>query len=96
MAPTSVCHDKKGSDQNLVQNGQRSTVIIGLPIAHRKKRIQGCLNHELGTHLLRKINDNQQMWSQQSLKNQRKMLKLKQYATTEEGLAALNQLIDIA
>lgn len=39
-----------------------SRVQIGLPINYRKNTIQGVLNHEIGTHFLRKYNDRSQKW----------------------------------
>jgi len=81
VSPTFITHDPK----NLT-----STVTIGLPIEYRKKYIQGVLDHEIGTHFLRKYNNQFQPW-----KKQRQKLKLKKYISTEEGLASLNQLFHI-
>ena len=81
MAPTSVVHDPTG----------KSRIIISLPIAYREHRIQGVLNHEIGTHFLRKFNDRNQPWFKC-----RKKFELKPYIITEEGLAALNQMLDAA
>jgi hypothetical protein len=39
-----------------------STVVIGLPIRYTKFTIEGVLNHEIGTHFLRKFNDRSQKW----------------------------------
>ena len=33
-----------------------------MPILYRELRIQGVLNHEIGTHFLRKHNDRMQIW----------------------------------
>ncbi len=79
VSPTTILHDSKG----------KSTVVIGLPIEYRKNRIQGVLDHELGTHFLRKFNDNLQVWAG----GYRRKYDLKHYMTTEEGLAAINQLV---
>ena len=48
VAPTSVIH-------NNIENISR--LIIALPISHRINRFKGVLNHEIGTHLARKLND---------------------------------------
>ena len=45
------------------------------------------LNHEIGTHFLRKFNDRTQKWFKD-----RKKYNMNPYLQTEEGLAALNQL----
>jgi hypothetical protein len=81
VAPTSVVHDPSG----------KSRVIISLPITYREHRIRGVLNHEIGTHFIRKYNDRLQPW----FKN-RKKFDLKPYIIIEEGLAALNQTLDAA
>jgi hypothetical protein len=65
-----------------------STVVVGLPIRYTKYTIEGVLNHEIGTHFLRKFNDRSQKWFKE-----RKKYNLGQYLETEEGLAALNQMI---
>ncbi len=79
VSPTSITHDQKG----------RSTITIGLPIEYRKKRIQGVLDHEIGTHFLRKFNEGLQLWAGAS----RKRLELRPHLATEEGLASVNQLV---
>jgi hypothetical protein len=81
VSPTAITHDHKG----------KSTIIIGLPIEYRRKRIQGVLDHEIGTHFLRKFNDSYQIWTGAN----RKRLELKPYIVTEEGFASINQLIHI-
>eukprot|EP01016_Furgasonia_blochmanni_P056002 TRINITY_DN945_c0_g1_i4.p1 TRINITY_DN945_c0_g1~~TRINITY_DN945_c0_g1_i4.p1 ORF type:complete len:697 (+),score=142.21 TRINITY_DN945_c0_g1_i4:965-3055(+) len=81
IAPTSVVHDPQG----------KSRVVIGLPILYREKRIKGVMHHEIGTHFIRKYNDKKQAW----YKN-RKKFEMKPYLIIEEGLAALNQTIEIA
>jgi len=81
VSPTTISHDPK--------TGQ-SIITIGLPIAYRKNRIMGVINHEIGTHFLRNFNDQFQPWSHARRKN-----KLKNYLNTEEGLASLNQLFHI-
>ena len=68
----------------------KSKVIVGMPIMYREKRIKGVLHHEIGTHFIRKYNDKKQIW----YKN-RKKFEMKPYLIIEEGLAALNQTIEI-
>lgn len=53
IAPTSVVHNN--------QDGM-SKVMIGLPIKYRVDTIEGVLNHEIGTHFIRKYNDKNQRW----------------------------------
>lgn len=45
------------------------------------------MNHEIGTHFLRKYNEKYQKWYKD-----KKKYNLSPYLKTEEGLAALNQL----
>ena len=79
ISTTSVIH-------NNVENS--STVIIGLPLRYTKNTIEGVMNHEIGTHFIRKYNDRTQKWFKD-----RKKYGLGHYLETEEGLAALNQLL---
>jgi len=80
VSPTSIIHDPKNS---------QSVIVIGLPIDYRKNRIKGVLNHEIGTHFIRKYNDKKQPWSASRTK-----YNLKNYIATEEGFASLNQLYE--
>lgn len=68
----------------------KSVVTIGLPIEYRRDQVEGVLNHEIGTHFIRKYNDQLQPWN-----GCRKKHKLRKYISTEEGLASLNQLLHI-
>ena len=52
VAPTSVVHSKS----------EKARMVISLPIAHRSSRFTGVLNHEIGTHLARKLNEKKQKW----------------------------------
>jgi len=79
VSPTSISHDQNG----------KSIITIGLPIEYRAKRIQGVLDHEIGTHFLRKYNDSFQVWS--GINKQK--YSLNPYIVTEEGLASINQLV---
>lgn len=66
-----------------------SKVIIGLPIQYRRNRIMGVLNHEIGTHFIRKYNDKFQKWHKH-----RKKYDMQTYSKIEEGLATVNQLYE--
>jgi hypothetical protein len=57
-------------------------IKIRLPISYTEEDLKGVVSHELGTHLLRKINGQ---------KNNIK--KSKDYLKTEEGLAIINSLV---
>jgi hypothetical protein len=46
------------------------------------------MNHEIGTHFLRKNNDRTQKWYKD-----RKKFNLGPFLKTEEGLAAINQIL---
>lgn len=65
-----------------------SKVLIGLPVRYRVTTIEGVMNHEIGTHFIRKHNDRTQKWFKD-----RKKFALEPYLQTEEGLAALNQIL---
>ena len=80
VAPTSVTHDSKNS---------KSKINIRLPIEYREGRIQGVLNHEIGTHFIRKLNDRKQKWY-----GKKDKYDIKGCLVTEEGFASLNQLYD--
>ena len=66
-----------------------SKVMIGLPIKYREETIEGVLNHEIGTHFIRKFNEKNQKW----FKDRKKFGIVSPYLKTEEGLASLNQLV---
>ena len=76
VAPTSVTHDSKNS---------KSKINIRLPIEYREGRIQGVLNHEIGTHFIRKLNDRKQKWY-----GKKDKYDIKGCLVTEEGFASLN------
>lgn len=81
VSPTTISHIPKSN---------QSIITIGLPVEYRKNRIEGVLNHEVGTHFLRNYNDKLQYWHKS-----RKKSHLRNYLATEEGLASLNQLFHI-
>ena len=82
VSPTAITHDSKG----------KSTIIIGLPIEYRRNRIQGVLDHEIGTHYIRKYNDSFQIWAGPHRKRYLSIPCI----VTEEGLASINQLVNSA
>jgi hypothetical protein len=79
ISPTTIIHKPNG----------KANIIIGIPIEYRKDYVQCLLNHEIGTHFLRKYNERKQIWFQD-----RKKYKLGTYIQTEEGLAAINMLYE--
>jgi hypothetical protein len=65
-------------------------LIIKEPIQYSEEEIKGLMNHEIGTHLTRRLNNRR-------IKNKYKNMKLNEryedLLTTEEGLACLNQVL---
>lgn len=61
---------------------------IKLPVEYREGRMLGVLDHEIGTHFLRKHNEKNQIWYKK-----RDKYDLKTCIATEEGLACTNQLV---
>lgn len=55
------------------------------PVVYRKNGFIGMLHHEIGTHLLRRMNEERQPWHQK-----RPSFALHEYIQTEEGLATIN------
>ena len=47
VAPTSVTHLENGT----------ARINISLPITYQEKRVKDVLNHEVGTHFVRKFNE---------------------------------------
>ena len=66
----------------------RTTIVVRLPIDYREQSILGMLNHEIGTHVLRWLNEEKQPWYKQ-----RKQYNLGRFLETEEGLAVLHQYL---
>lgn len=79
IAPTSVTHDPKTC---------KSKVNIRLPCEYRPGRIQGVLDHEIGTHFLRRNNEKFQFWYKKREKHD-----IRNSMATEEGFACTNQLV---
>ena len=81
ISPTTIFH----------KPGGRAEIVVGLPVRYRRDYVICLLNHELGTHFLRKFNENKQVWFQN-----RKKFKLGKYLMTEEGLASIHMLYEQA
>lgn len=81
IAPTSVIHDENGT----------AKIIVSLPIMYQEKRVLDVLNHEVGTHFLRKHNEKVQVFYRERAK-----YGLKSYLCIEEGLASLNTVYEQA
>ncbi len=64
------------------------TLKVRLPIEYRKKTFLSVLDHEIGTHVLRWLNEKNQPWC----KNRREY-NLSRFLETEEGLATIHQYI---
>jgi hypothetical protein len=82
VAPTAI---------NFNPKTQKCVATVALPIIYREHRIKGVLNHEIGTHLLRSLNDRRQVWT-----NKRSKWGLRPYVETEEGLATLHTNVETA
>lgn len=65
-------------------------MTIRLPIEYRELSFKGVLDHELGTHVLRRINDRTQPWF-----GVREKYGMLPYSETEEGLATLHNHISM-
>lgn len=64
-------------------------LIVRLPIKnYRMQRLQGVAHHEIGTHLIRYINNTRQVWYKKKVQ-----FSLRPHMITEEGLATLNTYI---
>lgn len=61
---------------------------IKLPVEYRVGKMEGVLDHEIGTHFLRKHNEKNQPWYKK-----RDKFEMKTCIATEEGLACSNQLV---
>ena len=80
MSPVSVAS---------VSRGTRPKVHIS-PLPVSVSIVKSVCAHELGTHLLRMLNDDHQMWGKGG---RRAAFSLKPHHNTEEGLACLNGLV---
>lgn len=64
---------------------QGNEMRVRLPISHREKRILGTLDHEIGTHYFRRLNEDKQPWA-----GKREAFGFSPHLETEEGLAILH------
>ncbi|KUK79007.1 MAG: DUF1704 domain containing protein, partial [Microgenomates bacterium 39_7] len=78
------CSQKFISKASFISN----TFKVRLPIWHRKNEFAGTLNHEIGTHAIRRIN-----YVQQPFYKKKVQLGFREYLYTEEGLASLHTLL---
>ncbi len=62
-----------------------NTLTIREPVMYSETGLLGMLNHDVGTHLFRTINDRRQVWH-----GKRESFHLSPYMVTEEGLAVLH------
>ena len=76
------------SHTSITHSGKKSFINVALPVQYREDRISGTLHHEVGTHLLRKINSQQPKRAEPLDKNTA--------LETEEGLASIHLYIDYA
>ena len=76
---------KPGSSSDI----QKVTVYVS-PASVPDHMIPGLVAHEVGTHALRMINDDHQIWA----RGNRATFKLKPHYATEEGLATLNAIVE--
>ena len=58
---------------------------IKLPCTYRAAKIMGVLDHEIGTHYLRKFNESQQKWYKK-----KEFYQMSTCIATEEGLASIH------
>lgn len=61
------------------------------PPEYRRGRLYGVIDHEIGTHFMRKFNERMQVWHKK-----RDKWELKSCIQTEEGFACVNQLVRTA
>ncbi|MBP9691266.1 DUF1704 domain-containing protein [Candidatus Woesebacteria bacterium] len=64
-------------------------ILFRVGADYTEHTLNGVLNHEIGTHALRRLNDEKQPWH-----DKRKLLGFKNSLLTEEGLATLHQHMD--
>jgi len=69
-------------------NNRMKLIKIRLPITINQNEIVAILNHEIDTHIIRQLNYEQQPWFRKKKENH-----FKAYLRTEEGLAAVNELV---
>jgi hypothetical protein len=62
-----------------------TAIYIQQPVKYRSQGLMGMLEHEVGVHIFRRLNNEQQPW-----KGHRSQFDLHSYLATEEGLAVLH------
>lgn len=62
-----------------------TALYIQQPVKYRSQGLMGMLEHEVGVHIFRRLNNEQQPW-----KGHRSQFELQPYLATEEGLAVLH------
>jgi hypothetical protein len=67
----------------------KTTLVIREPVKYRERKITGVLNHEVGTHCIRKINDRNQPWN-----CKRSKFQMGKFLDIEEGLGCINKMIE--
>lgn len=68
----------------------RDNMYIRIPIEYRSLSFPGVLDHEIGTHYLRRWNDSHQPWY-----GKKKQFHFHPHLETEEGLAILHQFLTL-
>lgn len=76
VAPTSVTYDPKSG---------KNKVNIRLPCKYRRGGIMGVIDHEIGTHFLRRYNERLQIWAKKREKHE-----VRNCIRSEEGFACTN------
>lgn len=69
-------------------NNNNELIKVRVPIMIDKNEIEAILNHEIDTHIIRQLNYEKQPWYKKKKSNA-----FRPYLRTEEGLAAVNELI---
>ena len=82
VAPTSIVHDTKK---------KKTRMNIRLPVEYRTDRMKTVLNHEIGTHFIRRVNDKKQKWY-----GKKDKYDIRSCIQTEEGYAVINQYCEYA
>lgn len=91
-----LAYDESGSDRiakvvkpsSLEGSDAKITIYVSKRKCVPKSELEGLLAHEIGTHVIRMLNDDQSVWC----RNNRKKYNLKSHQCSEEGLACLNAL----
>ncbi|PWU24108.1 hypothetical protein C5B42_00660 [Candidatus Cerribacteria bacterium 'Amazon FNV 2010 28 9'] len=65
-----------------------NTLTIRLPVSYNESGLMGMLNHDVGTHFFRTLNERKQPWY-----GQREKFHIHPYLLTEEGLAVLHAFL---